>query len=256
MLFRRLYQVCFWSFFAASSALYFVGAFALWLITLPFDRKGRLLHVYSCFWAMTYVYVNPGWRMRFEHRDRLPWSGPAVLVSNHQSAGDILVLFGLYRPYKWVSRASTFKAPFLGWNMSLNRYVRLVRGDKESIGQMMAACEAWLDQGVPVLMFPEGTRSPDGEVKAFKDGAFRLSIAKSCPVIPIVTEGTGKTLPKNALDVSPTGDLLVRVLEPVHPQAFTGDVAVLREHVREKIARELSSIRAERAAARPQRQPA
>src|SRR5205823_13454145 len=112
-----------------------------------------------------------------------------------------------------------------------NRYVRLQRGDKESIASMMAACEAWLDQGVPVLLFPEGTRSPDGEVKAFKDGAFRLSIAKSCPVIPIVIEGTGKTLPKNALDVSPTGDLLVRVLEPVRPDAFGDDVVALREHV-------------------------
>src|SRR5688572_7448562 len=100
MLFRRLYQTCFWTFFAASSGLFFLGAFALWLLTLPFDRNGRLLHLYSCFWAMTYVYLNPGWTMRFEHRDRLPWKGAAVLVSNHQSAGDILVLFGLFRPYK------------------------------------------------------------------------------------------------------------------------------------------------------------
>jgi 1-acyl-sn-glycerol-3-phosphate acyltransferase len=240
---RRAYQVAFWSFFAASSAVYFVGALAVWLITLPFDRNGRLLHLYSCFWAMTYIYVNPLWRIRFEHRSRLPWRGPAVLVSNHQSAGDVLVLFGLYRPYKWVSRASTFKAPFLGWNMSLNRYVPLKRGDKESIGQMMAACERWLDRGVPVLLFPEGTRSPDGQVKEFKDGAFRLSIAKSCPVIPIVIEGTGKTLPKNALDVSPRGDLIVRVLEPVHPSPFGDDVAALREHVRARIIEELASLR-------------
>lgn len=248
LLLRRLYQVAFWSFFAGSSALYFVGAALIWLLTLPFDRNGRILHLYSCFWATSYIYVNLGWSFRVEHRDRLPWRGPAVLVSNHQSAGDILVLFGLYRPYKWVSRASTFKAPFLGWNMSLNRYVRLQRGDKESIGKMMAACEAWLDRGVPVLLFAEGTRSPDGEVKAFKDGAFRLAIAKSCPVIPIVIEGTGKTLPKNALDVSPRGDLRVKVLEPVHPQAFNGDVAALREHVREQIIAELSAMRSAAAA--------
>jgi 1-acyl-sn-glycerol-3-phosphate acyltransferase len=240
---RRAYQVAFWSFFAASSAVYFVGAVALWLITLPFDRNGLVLHLYSCFWAMTYVYLNPGWRFRVDHRDRLPWRGPAVLVSNHQSAGDILVLFGLFRPYKWVSRASTFKAPFLGWNMSLNRYVRLVRGDKDSIAAMMATCEWWLDRGVPVLLFAEGTRSPDGEVKAFKDGAFRLSIAKGCPVIPIVVEGTGQTLPKNALDVRPRANLIVSVLEPVQPGPFSGDVAALREHVREQIVAELARLR-------------
>ncbi|MBK7860149.1 MAG: 1-acyl-sn-glycerol-3-phosphate acyltransferase [Archangiaceae bacterium] len=243
---RRLYQIAFWLFFASSSAIYFVGAVFIWIITLPFDRNGRVLHLYSCFWAMTYVYVNPGWSFRVDHRDRLPWRGPAVLVSNHQSAGDILVLFGLYRPYKWVSRASTFKAPFLGWNMSLNRYVALTRGDKDSIAKMMIECERWLDRGVPVLLFAEGTRSPDGEVKAFKDGAFRLSINKSCPVIPIVVEGTGKTLPKNALDVSPRGDLVVKVLEPVHPEGFGGDVTALREHVREKIVAELAALRAGR----------
>jgi 1-acyl-sn-glycerol-3-phosphate acyltransferase len=240
---RRLYQVWFWTFFAVSSAFYFVGAALLFLFTLPFDRNGRILHLYSCFWAMTYVYINPGWRFRVEHRDRLPWNGPAVLVSNHQSAGDILVLFGLYRPYKWVSKASMFRAPFLGWNMTMNRYVQLVRGDKESIGQMMAACEAWLDRGVPVLMFPEGTRSEDGEVKAFKDGAFRLAISKGCPVIPIVLEGTGKTLAKNALDVSPWGDLTVRILEPVQPAQFNSDVAAMRDHVRGLIVAELAGLR-------------
>lgn len=242
-MFLRLYQVAFWSWFALTSAVYFFGALALWLITLPFDRNGRLLHLYSCFWATSYIYVNLGWSFRVQHRDRLPWRGPAVLVSNHQSAGDVLVLFGLYRPYKWVSRASTFKAPFLGWNMSLNRYVRLVRGDKESIGRMMTACESWLDRGVPILMFPEGTRSPDGEIKDFKDGAFRLSISKGCPVIPIVLEGSGATLPKNALDVKPRGRLRVHILEPIQPGSFNGDVAALRDQVRKTMVEELAAMR-------------
>ena len=68
----------------------------------------------------------------------LPWRGAAVLAANHESLGDILVLYGLYRPFKWVSKASVFKVPILGWNMRLNRYVSLVRGDKISIAKMMA----------------------------------------------------------------------------------------------------------------------
>lgn len=240
---RRLYQVSFWTFFAVTSALYFIGAVVIWLVTLPFDRNGKVLHLYSCFWAMTYVYINPGWSFRVEHRERLPWNSPAVLVSNHQSAGDILVLFGLYSPYKWVSKASMFKAPFLGWNMSLNRYVRIIRGDPDSRAKMIAACEAWIDRGVPVLLFPEGTRSEDGEIKVFKDGAFRLAITKGCPIIPIVLEGTGKTLAKNALDVSPVGDLKVKILEPIDPKPFGEDVAALREHVREKMIATLKELR-------------
>lgn len=240
----RIYQVAFWSFFAVSSAFFFVGAALIWLVTKPFDKNKRLLHLYSCVWAMTYVYVNPGWRFRVDGRERLPWKGAAVLVSNHQSAGDILVLFGLYSPFKWVSRASIFKAPFLGWNMSLNGYVPLVRGDKESIAKMMTACEAWLDRGEPVLMFPEGTRSEDGEVKPFKDGAFRMAISRNCPIVPIVLEGTGQTLKKNALDVSPKGNLRVKVLDHVLPGPFNGDVAAYREHVRNLIVKELAAMRA------------
>jgi 1-acyl-sn-glycerol-3-phosphate acyltransferase len=239
----RLYQVAFWLFFALSCVPLFLIALTLWAITLPFDRNGRILHLYSCFWASLYISVNPLWRLSIEGRDRLPWHGPAVLVSNHQSLGDILVLFALYRPYKWVSKESVFKAPFLGWNMSLNRYVRLKRGDKESIARMMSECEAWLKRGVPVLLFPEGTRSPDGEVKPFKDGAFRLAIGERCPIIPIVVDGTHEGLPKNALAVSPRANLKVRVLEPIDPAPFGGDVAALRDHVRGVLVAELSKLR-------------
>src|SRR5262249_53142360 len=115
-----------------------------------------------------------------EGRQHLPWRGGAVLVSNHASLADILVLFGLWSPFKWVSKASNFRIPLIGWNMRLNRYVPLVRGDKESIATMMRACEAWLAGGVPVLLFPEGPRSPDGEGKAFKAGAFRMASSGRC----------------------------------------------------------------------------
>ena len=237
------FSVIFWLFFVLSSAAFFIGAVLLWAVTTPFDRNGRLLHLYSSFWAMLYFYVNPLWSVRFEGRDKLPWRGAAVFVSNHQSAGDILVLFGLYRPYKWVSKASIFKAPFLGWNMSLNRYVKLVRGDKESIAKMMAASQAWLERGVPVLMFPEGTRSDDGPVKPFKDGAFRLAIACDCPVFPIAIDGTGNALPKNGIVLSAKSRCVVKVLDPVEPKPFGGSVEALRDHVRDLIVAELKTMR-------------
>ncbi|HYO65101.1 MAG TPA: lysophospholipid acyltransferase family protein [Archangium sp.] len=225
-----LHSVLFWSFFVASSAVLFCVALVLFVVTWPFDRDGRVLHLFSCGWAQLYFWVNPGWRLRIQGRERLPWHGPAVLVSNHQSLGDILVLFGLYRPFKWVSKASNFKLPFLGWNMYLNRYVGLVRGDKESIAKMMAQCERWLERGVPVLLFPEGTRSPDTQMRPFKDGAFRLAHAKGCPLIPMVLTGTGDTLAKHGLLIRFRANCEVSVLAPVDPRAFP-DPAALRDHV-------------------------
>jgi 1-acyl-sn-glycerol-3-phosphate acyltransferase len=244
---RWIHSVLFWAFFAASCAVLFFVGLVLFLVTWPFDRNRRVLHLFSCAWAQLYFWVNPGWRLRIEGRERIPWHGPAVVVSNHQSLGDILVLYGLYRPFKWVSKASIFKAPFLGWNMVLNGYVGLVRGDKESIAKMMAECERWLDRGVPVLLFPEGTRSPDNEIKAFKDGAFRLALSKGCPLIPIVLTGTGDTLPKHGLVLKGRANCKVRVLEPMDPRAFS-DVATLREHVRDLMIREKSRLDAEVAA--------
>jgi len=230
-----LYSIAYWVFFAASSTLYFVGALLVWLLTLPFDRDRRLLHLYSCLWAQTEFQVNPLWRLRIDGREKLPWRGPAVIVCNHQSLGDILVLFGLFRPFKWVSKASVFKVPLLGWNMRLNDYVGLVRGDRESILRMLDACRTWLSRGVPVLMFPEGTRSEDGEVKAFKDGAFRLAAELNVPLIPLALTGSADTLPKHGFKITLRSDCRVRVLEPMLPSDFGGSFERLRDEARARI---------------------
>jgi 1-acyl-sn-glycerol-3-phosphate acyltransferase len=229
---RAIYSVLFWLFFVSSSAALFLIGCVVWVVTRPFDPNGRVQHLYSSAWAMLYFYVNPLWRVRVEGREKLPWKGGAVFVSNHESIGDILVLFGLYRPFKWISKESVFKAPFLGWNMSLNQYVPLRRGDKASITKMMAQCGQWLDRGVPVMMFPEGTRSPDGNLLPFKDGAFRLAIDKKVPIFPIVLTGTRDTLPKHGIVLSESSNCTVRVLDPVDPAPFGDDLPKLREHVR------------------------
>ena len=243
---RLLFSIAFWLFFAVSSTGLFLGALVVWAVTRPFDADRHVLHLYSCFWAQLYFYVNPVWHLKVEGRERLPWKGAAVLVANHESLGDILVLFGLYRPFKWVSKAENFKLPLIGWNMHLNGYVPLVRGDRESIIRMMAGCERWLSRGVPILMFPEGTRSKDGEVKAFKDGAFTLSIQQRCPIIPIVLTGTARTMPKHGLVFQNSVHARVRVLEPIDPAGFAGDVQALRDHVRDVIVREKARMEAER----------
>ena len=243
-----LYSIAYWIFLCTTCALYFAGALLIWLVTLPFDRDRRVLHLYSCLWAQTYFWCNPLWRLRIDGRDKLPWRGPAVIAANHQSLGDILVLFGLFRPFKWVSKASVFKVPFLGWNMWLNGYVGLVRGDKESIAKMMEHCRYWLRRGVPVLLFPEGTRSPDGEVKPFKDGAFRLACELDVPLIPIALTGTADTLPKHGFKVSLRSDCRVRVLEAIQPSQFGNSVEQLRDETRARISAAKAELDREREA--------
>jgi len=239
---RTLISLVYWTLVALSTVPLFAGALLIAAASFPFDHNRKFLHLYSCAWAQLYFRSNPFWRLHIEGRDRLPWRGPAVLVANHQSLGDILVLFGLFRPFKWVSKQSVFQIPFIGWNMWLNGYVGLVRGDRESVARMFQACEWWLDRGVPVLLFPEGTRSPDGEVKAFKDGAFQLAVKKGCPLVPIALAGTARTLPKHGFVLRGRANCRVQVLEAIDPARFAGDVPALRDRVRALIIDEVRRL--------------
>lgn len=241
-IFRVFFAVLWWLVFGAVCAIFFVGATVIFLLTYLVDPNRKLLHLYSCVWAQMMFYINPFWSLTVQGRDRLPWNGPGVIVANHESSGDILVIFGLYRPFKWVAKSSVFKAPFLGWNMVYNGYIPIVRGSAESRQAMNERCKDYLRRGVPILMFPEGTRSKDGEVQAFKDGAFRLATQAMCPVYPVVISGTSQTLPKHGLLVKPVARCRVHVLDPVDPQAFGGDHAQLRDHVRELIIQEKRRI--------------
>ena len=227
-----LFSILYWTYFALSLPFLFAPQAVLFLLSFPFDRRRLLIHLYACAWGVSYVWLNPFWTLTVRGRERIPWRGPAVVVANHLSLLDILVLYGLFRPYKWVSKASIFRIPFIGWNMRLNGYVGLKRGDRESIKRMMAQCRAHLAAGSPVLIFPEGTRSPDGRLQPFKDGAFKLACEAGCPVIPVAITGTERGLPKHGVMLRDRMAAAVEVLAPIHPADVGGDPDRLREAVR------------------------
>jgi 1-acyl-sn-glycerol-3-phosphate acyltransferase len=231
-----LFSFLYWTFFVVSLPFLFVPQAILFLLAAPFDRRRLVVHLYGCFWGVLYVWLNPIWRVRYEGRHHLPWNGPAVIVANHLSLLDILVIYGLFRPFKWVSKAEIFRFPFVGWNMRLNDYVAIRRGDRESIRQMLAHCRRHLDAGSPVMIFPEGTRSEDGVLQPFKDGAFKLACEAGCPVIPVAVAGTFAALPKTGMRLRQPMRAVVRVLPPIHPSAHGNDPTALRKAVHAAIA--------------------
>jgi 1-acyl-sn-glycerol-3-phosphate acyltransferase len=119
--------------------------------------------------------------------------------------------------------------------MRLNDYVEVARGDRESIKVMMARCRGHLAAGSPLMMFPEGTRSPDGRLQGFKDGAFKLALEAGCPVIPCAITGAGESLPKHGIVMRRRMDARLQVLEPIHPRDFP-TTAALRDEARRRIA--------------------
>ena len=249
MLVKRLGSTVFWIFLTLSSIALFPVAVAIWLATVLFDRRLVILHRFTCFWASLYTWLNPVWPLEVVGRERIRPGETYVMVSNHLSLLDILVLFRLFRHFKWVSKIENFKIPCIGWNMRLNRYIPLRRGDRESVVQMMAACEQTLAQGNSIMMFPEGTRSVTGELKDFKTGAFELALKTRRPILPIVLAGTSNALPKRGFVLQGRHPIDVTVLDPIPPERFEGmSPKELAEQVRGVIAQHQARGAAERGA--------
>lgn len=236
----RILSSLFWLFIIVSSLALLPIAFLIWAATVLIDRRLVLLHRFTCFWASLYTWLNPVWRVRIEGREKIRSDTAYVMVANHMSLLDILVLFRLFKHFKWVSKIENFRVPAIGLNMMMNRYIKLRRGDAASVEQMLRECVRTLREGSSIMMFPEGTRSADGRLKAFKHGAFTLALETCKPLLPIVLTGTSDALPKRGFVLQGRHEIRVRVLDAILPVEFVGmSVEALTAHVRAIIAREL-----------------
>jgi len=203
----------------------FPVALLCWALTLPFDRRKVILHRLTCFWAALYTWLNPAWSVEVVGREKIDPHETYVMVANHQSLLDIFVLFRLFRHFKWVSKVENFRIPFIGWNMRLNDYIQLKRGDRSSVAVMLRACRENLAAGNSIMMFPEGTRSPTGRLRGFKPGAFNLAKDARRPVLPIVVHGTASALPKRGLILQGRHRITMEVLDPIAYEAFAEEDA-------------------------------
>jgi 1-acyl-sn-glycerol-3-phosphate acyltransferase len=217
--------------------------FLVWIATTPFD-KGRYATGYTfrrlC---VLHQWLNPMWK--FKTSGQLPANkrNPYVMVSNHESFVDMLLLSHLKMEMKYLSKESILRIPLVGWMMKMSGDVSLLRGDRSSGAAALLVCEKWLKRKMSVMIFPEGTRSSDGEMRSFKDGAFVLAIRTQTPMLPVVVHGTRSALRKSDWRM---GDAKaeVRVLEIIETTGMTlDDVPALRERVRDVMIAEIAKMR-------------
>jgi 1-acyl-sn-glycerol-3-phosphate acyltransferase len=240
-MFSRLVSLLFWVFVGTTALLLFPVAVVRWIATAWSDRNRVVLHQFTCFWASLYTWCNPLWRVRVDGREHIAAGTAYVMVANHSSAADIFLLHRLFRHFKWVSKVENFRVPFIGWNMRLNGYIPLRRGDKESVLAMLAACRRSLAAGSSVMLFPEGTRSKTQELRPFKAGAFELANDVGAPLLPIVLIGTREALPKHGL-LCGRARMHIRILPPITPVALAGLSALeAGEHVRSLLVKQLAA---------------
>jgi 1-acyl-sn-glycerol-3-phosphate acyltransferase len=220
---RILGSCVFWIFITLSSIALFPVAVVCWALTLPFDARKVALHRFTCFWASLYSWLNPAWPVTVIGREKIDRNQTYVMVANHQSLLDIFVMFRLFCHFKWVSKVENFRIPLIGWNMRLNQYIALKRGDSASIATMLQACHETLRAGSSIMMFPEGTRSTTGKLRKFKPGAFELAKAARKPLLPIIVRGTASALPKHGLIFQGRRQIQIEVLDAIPYESFANE---------------------------------
>jgi 1-acyl-sn-glycerol-3-phosphate acyltransferase len=225
--------------------IWFPVMVVLLLVTGPFDRGRYIVGYVFRRIGPAMATLNPLWRFRYSGTMPQNPRQPYVVVSNHESFADILLISHLPWEMKWLSKAELFRIPIMGWMMWLAGDIPVKRGFGPSAVEAMERCRKALRQRVSVMIFPEGTRSKTAELLPFKDGAFRLAIEAGVPILPLALSGTGTALPKHGWRFGRSAAHL-RVLEPVDTAGLTlADVPALKARIRELIVRTRDSLAAE-----------
>jgi 1-acyl-sn-glycerol-3-phosphate acyltransferase len=209
-----------WLAVVLTCAIFFIGDAVVWLLTFWWDRRLLILQRYSIVWALSYIWVNPFWKINFSGKENVRKGQPYIIVSNHQSAFDIVLLYRLWMHFKWVAKRELFRIPFIGWNLWLNRHIVIDRASVSGAKRMILEAHKHLSEGTSVLIFPEGTRSVDGAIKRFKDGAFALAKKANLPILPVVINGSREVFPKNGYVLKGAQTFTMQILPEIDPQSF------------------------------------
>ena len=245
-LWQTIVSVWAWLVLVACLLLWFPIVLLVRLLTAPIDRGRYVAGLIFRKVAPTMATLNPLWR--FSYSGNLPDDPrrPFVVVSNHESFSDILLISHLPWEMKWLSKAELFRIPVLGWMMWLVGDIPVKRGFGPSAVEAMARCRKALASRVSVLIFPEGTRSKTAELLPFKDGAFRLAIEAGVPILPLAVSGTSTALRKHDWRFGKSV-AQVRVLDPVETSGLgLDDVPALKSRVRDMIVQARDALAAAR----------
>jgi 1-acyl-sn-glycerol-3-phosphate acyltransferase len=203
--------------------------------TAPFDPGRYTAGRWFRRAAIVAVKLIPFWQFHTEGVVIRDPRRPYVAVSNHESYADIFLISHLPWEMKWLSKSAIFRIPIMGWLMRLAGDIEVHRGDAVSRGRAMTQVRDRLAKRVSVMIMPEGTRSPEGELLPFRDGAFRVAVELGLPILPMVVAGTRNAMAPGSFRFQ-RARAIVRVLEPVETRGLApADVPALRERVRAMI---------------------
>lgn len=160
-----------------------------------------------------------GVRVRVRGTERIP-AGPCLFAANHTSTLDAPAVVGaIPRRIAILLKESLFRFPIVGQAFRLAGFIPVERGHDSAVASLEQATEA-LRAGQSFLIYPEGTRSPDGRLQKFKKGAVVMAIKAGAPIVPVACSNAHRLMRKRSLVLEP-GEILVEFLDPIDPAPFT-----------------------------------
>jgi 1-acyl-sn-glycerol-3-phosphate acyltransferase len=193
--------------------LTFVLALSAFLFTFV-DSTGRFYHAHATIWGRIGLWLA-GVKLRVTGLEKVPVDGPVIFMSNHQGNFDILALCNaIPRQFSWIAKEELFAIPVFGHSMRRGGYIPLDRSDGRSAMKSIDAAAAMIRSGRSVVIFPEGTRTPDGTLLPFKRGGFLLAAKAGVPIVPLTIRGSAKVNPAKRLELYP-GTITIRFADPI-----------------------------------------
>lgn len=229
-----LLQVTFW----------FIVSIIVLIVTYPFDKSRYWVHWCSRCICATLFGVPPRMRRTIEGLENVDKNKSYVMVINHNSGFDIFASYIIPLNFRWVSKKEVFWVPFMGPLLYIHGDIPINRGNAAAaMAKVIEDGKLWLSRGASVAIFPEGTRSKDGEIHRFKAGAFNLAKEAGVEILPVVMTGTNNMFRKKWL-INWTNHIAIKVLKPVSVEEVTAtESKVLAQQTQERMVNALAELR-------------
>ena len=185
------------------------------------DSQGGLAHRCALAWSRVGL-MMAGVRLRVSGAEQVPVGEPVIFMGNHQGNFDILVLSrAIPRRFSWLAKEELFRIPLFGAAMRRAGYIPIDRSDGRKALRSLDAAAKRIRAGASVIVFPEGTRTPDGSLLPFKKGGFILAERAGVPIIPFTINGSMQVNPRNTCKLIRGAEISVRFGLPI-PTAGSG----------------------------------
>lgn len=204
------------------------------VVSLRLKDDGKVNHRINTWWGRTIIRLMPGWKVSVYDNQNVPPGEVVVVVANHESMSDICAIYHLDVQFRWLSKEEVFRIFGVGAAMRWAGYVSIKRGVRESHQQAMAESAERIRGGASMFFFPEGTRAPDGVIKPFKNGAFKLARDEKIRILPVAIHGAGNLLPKGRA-VPGKAHVKIKVLPAIAAPTPDDDLDTFAEKVRQDI---------------------